>query len=245
MYRIELLTLLLTAVVGSAVFFESALTNQQSPLIESSIEANALKLVNASAQITHHSKMVVTGTTLITNRIEIMVTQLKTLWNHHQVQNARSEFESYIAAVLATLTRDLFSASKEFWTYHLSGIGVLLVLVLTINSILTASELLEFYAIASATWAAGLLVAGLILRSHYKNAEWETQSQAMVLIKTIASCLFFSFFITLVMSISSMTHDFDAFFRYSSLRDDNPSSIKLVIEFFFLNWISTSFYLLA
>lgn len=65
MYRIELLTLLLTAVVGSAVFFESALTNQQSPLIESSIEANALKLVNASAQITHHSKMVAVNSLMI------------------------------------------------------------------------------------------------------------------------------------------------------------------------------------
>ena len=53
-------------------------------------------------------------------------------------------------------------------------------------------------------WAIGFFFSGLVLRSHYKNANWETQSHSDVLIKTVASAALFGFFIVAVMSLASL-----------------------------------------
>lgn len=174
-----------------------------------------------------------------------MFTKLKTSLNHPRVKAARQEFEQYIKAVRSTLNESLFEASNDFWSYHIGGIVVLLTFDLALNSILTSSSVWNFYSTAGITWGVCFFFAGLILRSHYKNADWETQTQSMVLIKTIASCMFFGFFIVLIMSFISMSLYFDDYLLYRRYQNGNVWSIQIIIEFFFRNWFATSFYLLC
>ena len=174
-----------------------------------------------------------------------MFTKLKTSLNHPRVKEARHEFEKYIKAVRSTLNESLFEASNDFWSYHIGGIVVLLTFDLALNSILTSSSVWNFYSTAGITWGACFFFAGLILRSHYKNANWETQTQSMVLIKTIASCMFFGFFVVLAMSFISMSLYFDDYLQYRRYQNSNVWSVQIIIEFFFRNWFATSFYLLC
>ena len=174
-----------------------------------------------------------------------MFTKLKTSLNHPRVKEARHEFEKYIKAVRSTLNESLFEASNDFWSYHIGGIVVLLTFDLALNSILTSSSVWNFYSTAGITWGACFFFAGLVLRSHYKNANWETQTQSMVLIKTIVSCMFFGFFVVLAMSFISMSLYFDDYLQYRRYQNANVWSVQIIIEFFFRNWFATSFYLLC
>ena len=174
-----------------------------------------------------------------------MFTRLKKIWNHPQVQKAWAEFQEYLKSLRATLNNNLFDANPDFWSYHVGGIVILLLFDLTLNSILRSSSVWDFYTLAGTTWGSGFFFSGLILRSHYKNAQWESQTHAMVLFKTIASCIFFGFLIVVAMSVISMLFYFDDLYRYRSYQDAGISSIRVMIEFFFRNWFSTSFYLLC
>ncbi len=170
---------------------------------------------------------------------------LKKAWDHPQVQKAWVEFQEYLKSIRATLNDRLFDANPDFWSYHIGGIVFLLLFDLTINSILTSASVWDFYTLAGLMWGTGFFFTGLILRSHYKNANWESQTHAMVLFKTIASCVFFGFFIVLIMSFVSMTFHFDEYYRYRSHQEPGISSFHVVSEFFFRNWFGTSFYLLC
>jgi sensor histidine kinase YesM len=170
---------------------------------------------------------------------------LKRIWNHPNVQNAWAAFEQFIVSIKASLNHRLFDASVDFWSYHLGGIAILLAFDLVLNSIFSSSFMLEFFAIAGITWSIGFFFAGLLLRSHYQNAKWETQTHTMVLIKTVACSIFFGFLIVILMSVVSITFYFDDLYRFRSLESPRISSISVVVEFVFRNWFVTSFYLLC
>ena len=78
-----------------------------------------------------------------------------------------------------------------------AGVVLLLALDLVLNSLLRPAYVWEFQTLAGTIWGAGFFVSGFALRSHYKRAKWETQSHTTVLFKSVASCVFFSFFIVL------------------------------------------------
>ncbi|MBL4673953.1 MAG: histidine kinase [Arenicella sp.] len=170
---------------------------------------------------------------------------LQAFRNHPYVQQAWSAFDDFIASIQSSFNHRLFDANVDFWSYHLGGIAIILAFDLALNSIFGASYMLEFISIAGTTWATGFFFAGLLLRSHYKNAHWETQTHAMVLVKTVACSVFFGFIIAVLMSVVSMTFYFDDLYRFRRLESPGISSIAVVAEFVFRNWFVTSFYLLC
>lgn len=174
-----------------------------------------------------------------------MFKRLKSAWNKPRVLEARAEFKEYSQNIRASLNKDLFDASPDFWSYHVGGVVLLLALDLVLNSLLRPAYVWEFQTLAGTIWGAGFFVSGFALRSHYKRAKWETQSHTTVLFKSVASCVFFSFFIVLTMSVISMSFYFDDFYMYSRSQTPGISSIRAVIEFFFRNWFGSSFYLLC
>jgi sensor histidine kinase YesM len=174
-----------------------------------------------------------------------MLTRLKTTWNHPQVQKARAEFQVYLSSIRASFNNSLFDAPPDFWSHHVGGIALLLLFDIALNLILNPYLVWEFSTLAGLVWGAGFFFSGLILRSHYKTANWEEQTHAMVLFKTMASSVFFGFFIVIAVSVISMTFYFDEFYRYRSQQDAGVSSIQMVAEFFFRNWFASSFYLLC
>jgi len=135
----------------------------------------------------------------------------------------------------------------RFWSYHVGGIAVILSLDLALNSTLTSTStsVWEFYALGGATWAVGFFFSGLVLRSHYRNANWERQPHSAVLFKAIASSVFFSFIIVVAMSLVSLIFYFDDFHNYRNFGRIRGSSIRVIGELFFRNWFGTSFYLLC
>ncbi len=171
--------------------------------------------------------------------------RLVSVWNDPKVQRAWAEFKAYLRSIRASLNDDLFVASPDFWSHHVGGIVVLVALDLALNSILRPSYLWEFHVIASAFWGAGFFFSGLLLRSHYHSAKWESQTQLAVLLKSIASAAFFSFCIVLLMSLVAVNLYFDDLYRYSSSQTPDTSSIGMIARFFFGNWFATSFYLLC
>ncbi len=175
----------------------------------------------------------------------MILTRLKATWNHPQVQKNWAEFTAYLKSLRSLLNSDLFDASSDFWSYHTGGIIIAILFDLALNTILRSTSVWDFYTLAGMTWGAGFFFSGLILRSHYKTAEWETQTHAMVLFKTIASSVFFGFFIVVLMSAVTMTLYFDDLYYYRSYQDGGISSAKVVVEFFFQNWFTTAFYLLC
>lgn len=177
--------------------------------------------------------------------MHVILTRLKEAWNHPQVQKAWAEFTAYLKSLRSLLNSDLFDASSDFWSYHTGGIVIAILFDLALNTILRSTSVWDFYTLAGMTWGAGFFFSGLILRSHYKSAEWETQTHAMVLFKTIASSVFFGFFIVVLMSAVTMTLYFDDLYYYRSYQDGGISSAKVVVEFFFQNWFTTAFYLLC
>jgi len=176
-----------------------------------------------------------------------MFTRLKNTWNHPQVQKAWADFQEYLASLRLTLNSSLFDASPDFWSYHVGGIAVILSLDLALNSTLTSTStsVWEFYALGGATWAVGFFFSGLVLRSHYRNANWERQPHSAVLFKAIASSVFFSFIIVVAMSLVSLIFYFDDFHNYRNFGRIRGSSIRVIGELFFRNWFGTSFYLLC
>jgi len=176
-----------------------------------------------------------------------MFTRLKNTWNHPQVQKAWADFQEYLASLRLTLNSSLFDASPDFWSYHVGGIAVILSLDLALNSALTSTStsVWEFYALGGATWAVGFFFSGLVLRSHYRNANWERQPHSAVLFKAIASSVFFSFIIVVAMSLVSLIFYFDDFHNYRNFGRIRGSSIRVIGELFFRNWFGTSFYLLC
>jgi len=161
-----------------------------------------------------------------------MLKHLQIAWNHAFTQDAKAEFKRYLKSIHSSLNGSLFDASTTFWSYHLVGIALLLFIALTLNSLFTPSYMWDFYFLAQTVWAIGLFFAGLILRSHYQRENWEQVPHTVVLLKTIASCIFFSFFVVLAISVTSINFYFDDFYRYYSHQYGTSSSIKLIGEFF-------------
>jgi sensor histidine kinase YesM len=170
---------------------------------------------------------------------------LQMVWTHPFTRTIWAAFEEFIASIKSSFNHRLFDASVDFWSYHLGGIAIILAFDLAINSIFSSSFMLEFISIAGTSWAVGFFFAGLLLRSHYKNAHWETQTHVMVLIKTVACSVFFGLLIVALMSVVSMTFYFDDLVRFRRLESPGISAIAVVVEFIFRNWFATSFYLLC
>ena len=116
---------------------------------------------------------------------------------------------------------------------------------LVLGSLFRPSYLWAYQTMAGTVWGAGFFISGFTLRSYYKAAKWETQTHTTVLFKSIASAAFFGFFIVLAMSISAMSFYFDDLYLYKVNQNPGISSFAVAGEFFFVNWFSTSFYLLC
>ena len=174
-----------------------------------------------------------------------MFTRLKKAWEHPKVQKEWSEFRIYLKSLQATLNKNLFDASPDFWSYHVGGIAVLLSIEFVFNTMLTSKSVWDFYAIAGIPWSIGFFFSGLVLRSHYKNADWENQPHSAVLFKTVASSVLFGFFIVFAMLFLSFLLHLDDLRYYTGSRHTNYSSIGATFQQFFRNWLGTSFYLLC
>ncbi len=174
-----------------------------------------------------------------------MFKPLKAVWSHPQAQEAWAEFKRFTENIRSSFNNSLLEASPEFWSYHIGGIVLLLLFDITLNSVFTPAYVWKFYTLAAIVWGSGFFLSGLLLRSHYRSANWEAQPHVTVLFKAIASCVFFSFFIVIVMSAISMPLHFDDLYRYQSTKDGGISSLQVIAEFLFLNWFATTFYLLC
>jgi len=139
----------------------------------------------------------------------------------------------------------LHSADSEFWSYHIGGIGLILLLDMLINSLSSFDSIWRFFSLAYAAWGIGFFYAGLLIRSQYKKAHWETQPHVNVLLKSFACSLFFSFVIVVLMTMLSMVFHFEDFYRFRGSFTPGISSIGVFSEFFFSNWFITFFYLLV
>jgi len=170
---------------------------------------------------------------------------LKIAWSHPLTQTAKEEFREFLESISSSLNESLFDASPDFWSYHLGGIAFALLFYLTLNSILASAYVWDFYIVAGITWSTGFFFSGLILRSHYLRENWETYPHTVVLFKTIFSCIFFSFFIVMAMSVISINLYFDDFYRFQSNQSGTSSSLRVIGEFIFKNWFSTFFYLVC
>jgi len=177
--------------------------------------------------------------------IRIMLSRLQKILNHPEAKRSRQSFEDFIASIRSSLNPQLFEAGFDFWSYHIGGIAVLLVIDLALGSIFTTPSVWEFFTLAGITWAIGFFFSGLLLRSHYKRANWEAQPHITVLFKSIACSIFFSFLIVIFMSVVSMTFYFDDLRYYRNFDEPGISSIKVFSEFVFRNWFITAFYLLC
>ena len=177
--------------------------------------------------------------------MKTLVNSLKAFWNHPRVRQEKAEFIKYIESLRSKLDKSLFEASPDFWSYHIGGILALMALDLVLKSVLLSPSIWNFYTLAAAAWGVEFFFSGLVLRSHYKDADWEGQSQANVLFKTIASCVFFGFLITLVASFVSMVFYFDDYYRFRSHQTAGISEFWAVVEYFFRGWFTTSFYLIC
>ncbi len=180
------------------------------------------------------------------------MTSTKTLFSrlqgfreHPQVQKCWGDFEKFLKSIQSSLNSNLFDASVDFWSYHVGGIAIIFAFDIALNSIFGSLSMLGFIIVAGTTWAIGFFFVGLIFRSHYRTAQWETQTHIMVLLKSIACSIFFAFIIVAAVSIVSMTFYFDDLYRYRRIDSPGISSIRVVIEFVFRNWFGTSFYLLC
>lgn len=171
--------------------------------------------------------------------------RMQTLLNHPQAQKAWAAFEAFIKSVQLSFNHRLFDASVDFWTYHVGGIAILLAFDIALSSLFSSSSMVDFFSIADSTWAIGFFFAGLLLRSHYKNADWEAQTQGMVLIKTIACSIFFGFLVVGLMSIASTALYVGDLTPFRIFGSPDISSISTMLEFIFRNWFVTSFYLLC
>ena len=174
-----------------------------------------------------------------------MLTWIKKGWSHPKTHLARKEFQAYTTALRSAINKDLFEVSAEFWSYHSTGTCLLIGFIVLIHVIVSPAYLWEFYTLSLAIWASIFFVSGFILRSHYKTACWESQTQTMVLLKTFASSIFFGFCNTIIMSSISVTFLWDDFYRAAIAEKADISKIGAFVEFFFGNWFSTSFYLLC
>ena len=177
---------------------------------------------------------------------EVVFTQVKRVTDKPWVQQQWQAFKEFLLSIEDSLkSDDLHNADSEFWGYHLSGIGFILVIDMLINSISSFESIWGFFSVAYITWGLGFFYSGLLIRSQYKKADWESQPQLTVLIKSMACSLFFSLAIVLVMTLFSMFFYFDDFYRFRGSFTPGISSLGAFSEFFFSNWFITFFYLIV
>ena len=177
---------------------------------------------------------------------EEMSAHAKILIEKPWVQQQWLAFKGFLLSIADSLkSDDLYKADREFWSYHLGGIGFILVIDMLINSISDHNSIWGFFSVAYITWGVGFLYSGLLIRSQYKKANWESQPQMNVLIKSAACSLFFSLAIVLLMTALSMMFYFDDFYRFRGSFTPGISSLGAFTEFFFNNWFITFFYLIV
>ena len=175
---------------------------------------------------------------------DTLFAQAKLVTQKPWVQQQWLSFKSFLASIEESLkSDDLHKADSEFWSYHLGGVGVILVIDMLINSISSFESIWGFFSIAYVSWGLGFLYSGLLIRSQYKKADWESQPQFTVLLKSVACSLFFSLIVVLLMTLLSMFFYFDDFYRFRGSFTPGISSLGAFTEFFFSNWFITFFYL--
>ena len=174
-----------------------------------------------------------------------MLTWIKKGWNLDQTVIVRNEIVTYIRALRSTLNKDLFEATPEFWSYHISGTCLLAGFIFVLNALLTPSYLWGLNTLATTLWGTAFFVSGFVLRRHYKAASWESQTHTIMLLKIFASCIFFGFCIVSIMSLPSLTIFSEEFYRHKIANKSDATFLGATIEFFFSNWFSTSFYVMC
>jgi len=174
-----------------------------------------------------------------------MTSRLQRLLQHPHVIKARADFEEFLSSIHALLNDKLFEVRVEFWSYHLTGIGALYCLELALNTVFSPSWAWDFLFIVSSIWAIGFFFSGLILRRHYREANWDAQPQATVVLKSIACSIFFAFIIVVAMSLVSMLFFYDDLYRLRHIESPGIAHTKVISEFIFRNWFVSSFYLMC
>jgi len=162
---------------------------------------------------------------------------------HPQVKQASSDFEDFIRSLRASLDHRLFDGKTDFWAYHLGGIAVLFIVDLAVNVIMSPAFLWPYLFFTSSVWSIGFFFSGLVLRQHYKNANWESQAQVLVLLKSIACSIFFAFLIVLVVSITSLFLYYDDIYHYRGMQTPGVSHISFVVQLFMRYWVVSTIYL--
>lgn len=122
-----------------------------------------------------------------------LITQLKNFKEKPKVKKQWLAFKAFIRSVEESLKSDnLHDADSEFWSYHIAGIALILVLDTVINSLSSFKSIWGFFSLAYLSWGIGFFYAGLLIRSQYKKAHWENQPHLHILLKGFACSLFYS-----------------------------------------------------
>lgn len=177
--------------------------------------------------------------------LDKLLAKLKELGQKPYIQKQWLAFKEFLNNIVESLkSDDLLKADREFWSFHIGGISMILFLDMVINSLSSFESIWGFFSLVYLAWGVGFFYAGLLIRSQYKKAQWEAQPHINVLSKSLFCSLFFSFVIVVLMTILSMTFYFDDFYKFRGNFTPGISSIDVFSEFFFNNWFITFFYLL-
>ncbi len=160
------------------------------------------------------------------------------------VQNAKSDFIEFVKSLRSDLNNSLFEASSDFWAYHLGGLSALVAVDMVLNMLLRPSYTWGFHFTSITLWVTCFSIAVLLFRQHYKRAQWDSQPQVLVLIKSVGCSLFFALPITLLLTSFAFVF-FDDLHRYYQNRIPGISGLQMVAQFAFQNMFVTAFHLLG
>ena len=144
------------------------------------------------------------------------------------------------------LSTNVSSPSKEFWAYHLSGLGVLVTMqILLIFFFAGAREVFEFHVVASVVWAVAYTLAVVVVRFRCHRYHWNKLSSTQLVKRVLLQSLALGMMVAIVMSAVSLPFYWEDLIAFKNLEFPNTSDNQFLFEFLLRNWLNSSLLIVA